>query len=668
MPLNIILLVMLLIVNSVVNAQIFQALELAFNKEDDLQKQLLILNKSKTSLSNYSITDQASYYFMLGKVHQKTSKLNLALQSYNWGISLLLENKLPPSILLADLYLSRSTINNEINHNFKDSCIDREKSLSIERQLTNNHARLAETISNYAVCQYDTEHGIAPAITLFDEAIEISQSYELTNDQQATIYNRAGLLYNSASLYDMAYKNNKRAYILWKKDDNDLGILYMLTNMIHNCIDLGDFNLAQQHLDQMYQFILERSEFKDTLITYYYIAGKLAYTQKDWLLSIDFFTLAKEERKNSDEKSYIQASYELLSTAQFRAGLIEESFKTIDELNVHFPSQPAIKKEVVAIIEFKNENKVNALNTALNLWDVEKESKRNFIKQSISHTAHQSDNNLHQLDNFKLKQRFTYSIFLGLFFSLIIATYAYIQHQRRKLAAKEKQLSDNILIQKNQLLADVSHELGTPLTVLKLQVETLKDNLEDDVHASYNALDNKLNDMEHLIDDIQQLAQSDIGALTLNFDMLNINSNLNLWHPEFEHFSEENQLTFTYKNNLPDDLFMKLDRDKIKQVITNLLANSAKYTDKPGKIELDAFVENDTLSITINDSAPAVAKEELNNIFERLYRIENSRNRETGGSGLGLAICKSLVEAHNGEIYAEHSNLGGLKVIIKLPI
>ena len=113
---------------------------------------------------------------------------------------------------------------------------------------------------------------------------------------------------------------------------------------------------------------------------------------------------------------------------------------------------------------------------------------------------------------------------------------------------------------------------------------------------------------------------------------------------------------------------MNFDRDRIKQIFINLLTNSVKYTDKPGKIKLTATAKNKTLLLSIEDSAPGVSKKDLINIFERLYRVENSRSRETGGSGLGLAICKSLIEAHHGRIYAEHSMLGGLKVIIELPL
>jgi len=217
------------------------------------------------------------------------------------------------------------------------------------------------------------------------------------------------------------------------------------------------------------------------------------------------------------------------------------------------------------------------------------------------------------------------------------------------------------------MLADVSHELSTPLTVLKLQVESLKDDLEDDVQVTYEALDNKLDDIQYLIDDIHQLAQSDIGALKLNLQPFSLHETLLFWEHELTQFVNKNKLTFDINIAMPKQLIVNFDRDRLKQIFTNLLTNSIKYTDKPGRVKLSAAATNSTLLLTIEDSAPGVSNADLITIFERLYRVESSRSRATGGSGLGLSICKSLIEEHQGKIYAQHSSLGGLKIVIELP-
>ena len=231
-----------------------------------------------------------------------------------------------------------------------------------------------------------------------------------------------------------------------------------------------------------------------------------------------------------------------------------------------------------------------------------------------------------------------------------------------------RKMLSHLLIKKDQLLTDVSHELATPLTVLKLKVESLKDNLEDDVNATYDALDVKLTDLEKLIDDIQEFSQSDSGTLKLDLQTFNLKIALSQWQSDIELSVESSKLSCNFINNIPDNITVHLDKDKLKQVLVNIIANSVKYTDVPGLIQIEGNIINNKVHLTIEDSAPNIHDKHLGKIFERLYRVDSSRSRDTGGSGLGLAICKSLIETQNGTIIAAQSPLGGLKITIKLPL
>lgn len=242
-----------------------------------------------------------------------------------------------------------------------------------------------------------------------------------------------------------------------------------------------------------------------------------------------------------------------------------------------------------------------------------------------------------------------------------------IKKGRDENKAMRKQLS-YLLIKKDQLLADVSHELATPLTVLKLQVESLQDNLEEDVDTTYRSLDRKLNDLEKLINDIQEFSQSDSGDLKLEFVTFNLKPALDEWQTEIKLAIEANKLTAKFINNVPENVLVKLDKNKLKQILVNIIANSIKYTNKPGIVQFEANATPEKIQLIIEDSAPNIHVKHLNKIFERLYRVDSSRSRETGGSGLGLAICKSLVETQYGTITAKQSYLGGLKIIIEFPI
>ncbi|MGC3833324.1 ATP-binding protein [Moritella viscosa] len=115
-------------------------------------------------------------------------------------------------------------------------------------------------------------------------------------------------------------------------------------------------------------------------------------------------------------------------------------------------------------------------------------------------------------------------------------------------------------------------------------------------------------------------------------------------------------------------MLLHADAKSLAQLIGNLFENSYRYTDQNGQIKINLQPTNDSILLTIEDSAPAVPDAALPKLFERLYRVDKSRSRANGGSGLGLSICENIIKRHNGHISAQHSKLGGLKIAISLPI
>ena len=116
------------------------------------------------------------------------------------------------------------------------------------------------------------------------------------------------------------------------------------------------------------------------------------------------------------------------------------------------------------------------------------------------------------------------------------------------------------------------------------------------------------------------------------------------------------------------DLIVNCDRLRIGQLIDNLLSNSIRYTDAGGKVRLRVFRKYKRVFIYCDDTLPCPSDESIGSLFGRFFRDDKSRSRKSGGSGLGLPICKAIVMAHRGQIHAERSELGGLKVVIALPI
>ncbi|NKF50798.1 tetratricopeptide repeat protein [Shewanella sp. WXL01] len=258
-------------------------------------------------------------------------------------------------------------------------------------------------------------------------------------------------------------------------------------------------------------------------------------------------------------------------------------------------------------------------------------------------------------------------IFISFVLLLLFSVLIYFFYQRRKLAVLKASLYQDALNQKNQILADVSHELRTPLTALKLQVDALKYQLVDDVDVSYQKLGTKIDDLNHLISDIYELALSDVNGLSFEAKQVDFVPILMNWGEEFEHYANAEGFEWHLSINA-DTAPVNIDTDRIKQVLSNLLTNSIKYTDAPGQISLSLDVSSNNLILVLKDSSPGVPDKELEKIFERLYRVEKSRNRRTGGSGLGLSISQNIIQAHDGTISASQSDLGGLAVTITIPL
>jgi two-component system, OmpR family, sensor histidine kinase BaeS len=216
-------------------------------------------------------------------------------------------------------------------------------------------------------------------------------------------------------------------------------------------------------------------------------------------------------------------------------------------------------------------------------------------------------------------------------------------------------------------VADISHEMRTPLSVLKVQIEAMQDGIRPANQENLTLLCDKILGLSNLINDLFELSLSDLGALSYHKQPLSLAPLLSIC---IEHFQVKAQAAGLKLNNTMDDnkdYVISADSNRLQQLFSNLLENSIRYTDTGGTIEVSMSADDSQIRITFDDSPPGVAPDHQHRIFERLYRVENSRSRETGGAGLGLAICKNIVSAHQGTITAGASPLGGLQICIEFP-
>jgi two-component system, OmpR family, sensor histidine kinase BaeS len=217
-------------------------------------------------------------------------------------------------------------------------------------------------------------------------------------------------------------------------------------------------------------------------------------------------------------------------------------------------------------------------------------------------------------------------------------------------------------------IADISHEMRTPLSVLKVQIEALQDGIRPCDPENLDLLYNKVLGLSSLIDDLFELSLSDVGALSYHKQKLLLGPLLKTLVSQYQLKAEAANLTLVDLIDLEQELWIWADPKRIEQLCNNLFENAINYTHASGRIELRLGVEGDQVIISLDDSAPGVPVEQQELIFERLHRVEASRSRATGGAGLGLAICKNIVAAHQGTISASSASLGGVKITVCLPL
>jgi two-component system sensor histidine kinase BaeS len=216
--------------------------------------------------------------------------------------------------------------------------------------------------------------------------------------------------------------------------------------------------------------------------------------------------------------------------------------------------------------------------------------------------------------------------------------------------------------------ADIAHELRTPLAILRGEIQALQDGVRPLDRAALDSLEGECNRLGRLIEDLYQLSLSDAGALEYRFEAVDLAELLREQVDQRRNALAQAGLALALDLGGNDRLVVRADATRLGQLVDNLLVNAERYTDAPGKIELRLLADQRHARIVVDDSPPGVPPSALPRLFERLYRVEASRNRAAAGAGLGLAICRNIVLAHGGQIAALNSPLGGLRVVVDLPL
>ena len=213
-------------------------------------------------------------------------------------------------------------------------------------------------------------------------------------------------------------------------------------------------------------------------------------------------------------------------------------------------------------------------------------------------------------------------------------------------------------VRRKALIADIAHELRTPLTNIRGSIESLQDGLATASPDELRALHDDALLLQRLIADLHELSNADAGGLSLHLVSVDIAD-------ELAATAGDSRVTIEIEPDLPR---VTCDPTRFRQVVNNVLSNALRYAPRGTPVTVRAKREAANVRVEVEDAGSGFPAAEAEAIFERFYRVDDSRSRETGGSGLGLAIAKQLVEAQHGTIGAFVNELGGATIWFTLPV
>ena len=217
---------------------------------------------------------------------------------------------------------------------------------------------------------------------------------------------------------------------------------------------------------------------------------------------------------------------------------------------------------------------------------------------------------------------------------------------------------------RKRLTTDIAHELRTPITSVQGHLDAIIDGIWEPSTERLISIREEVTRLSEIIGRLRYLAKFDSENNELNKTKVNLNEFIQNIVYNYESEALEKNIKINYNC---DNITIYVDKNQFSQVIINLLTNAIKYTNNNGFINITSYYDNQWVNISIKDNGIGIPKNDLQYIFERFYRVDKSRSKNTGGIGIGLSIVKSIVDAHNGEIFVESKLNEGTEFLIKLP-
>ncbi len=245
----------------------------------------------------------------------------------------------------------------------------------------------------------------------------------------------------------------------------------------------------------------------------------------------------------------------------------------------------------------------------------------------------------------------------------------FIERKQAEEKAREVEMLQEIDRMRSELLANVSHELKTPLTVIKgytTMLLRLNETIDNDKRVQHlESIARASGDLHELIDNLLDMSRLQTGSFKLDIEPTSFSLILQELATDTVVSVPDHVLTWNLPNQLP---LLLLDHKRIRQVIGNLIDNAAKYSPSGSEIAISVQKDESTLIVSVTDCGIGIPANEIDRVFERMYRVKSTKVTQTSGAGLGLPICKAVIEAHGGQIRIESEEDAGTTCFFTLPI
>ena len=242
----------------------------------------------------------------------------------------------------------------------------------------------------------------------------------------------------------------------------------------------------------------------------------------------------------------------------------------------------------------------------------------------------------------------------------------YAQSKNKEIEALQKNAEF-----RKEFIADISHELKTPIFAAQGYIHTLLDGAVDDKSVRLKFLKRaakSLNALDKLVHDLLTLNQMESGVVKFNFESFDLREVLYEVIEELEHKASKRKMNIQFAYEKDKNFRTVADKDKIFRVCQNLISNAIKYNNDGGEVQINLKTNKNSINIEVKDNGKGIPPEDLKRIFERFYRVDKSRSREGGGTGLGLAIVKHILEGHKSKISVSSTVGKGSVFSFELPL